>query len=130
MREDADFILELIINSSLYHQRKIQPINDLSLYLNRLSSDQRLLKPLAQHMSGTPILMEEKLNYKELLPTIVDIESTEMEDRFPVHNDWAYYQAQNYPQEIISSAVNLDACTSENGPICVWRPVAPQTSRT
>ena len=147
MLEEADFILELIVNSSLYHQRKsgrldirltptgqivrkIQPINDLSLCLSRLSTEKRLLGPLAQLMDDQPILMEEKLNYKEPLPTPVDIESAEMEDRFPVHNDWAYYQAQNYPQEIISSAVNLDACTSENGPICVWRPVAPQTSRT
>jgi ectoine hydroxylase-related dioxygenase (phytanoyl-CoA dioxygenase family) len=137
MQEEADFILELIVNSSLYHQRKsgrldirltrtgqivrkIQPINDLSLYLSHLSSDQRLLVPLAQLMSEHPILMEEKLNYKEPLPTIVDIESAEMEDRFPVHNDWAYYQAQNYPQEIISSAISMDACTSGNGPICVW----------
>ena len=137
MQEEADFILELIVNSSLYHQRKsgrldirlthkgqivrkIQPINDLSLHLSALSSDQRLLKPLTQLMSDHPVLMEEKLNYKEPLPKIVDIESAEMEDRFPVHNDWAYYQAQNYPQEIISSAISMDACTSENGPICVW----------
>ena len=104
MQEEADFILELIVNSSLYHQRKsgrldirlthkgqivrkIQPINDLSLHLSALSSDQRLLKPLTQLMSDHPVLMEEKLNYKEPLPKIVDIESAEMEDRFPVHND-------------------------------------------
>ena len=137
MREEANFILELMVNSSLYHQRKsgrldirqthtgqivrkIQPINDLSLCLSRLSPEQRLLVPLAQLMADQPILMEEKLNYKEPLPIPVDIESAEMEDRFPIHNDWAYYQAQNYPQEIISSAVSMDACTSENGPICVW----------
>ena len=137
MQEEADFILELIVNSSLYHQRKsgrldirqthtgqivrkIQPINDLSLCLSRLSTEQRLLVPLAQLMADQPILMEEKLNYKEPLPIPVDIESAEMEDRFPVHNDWAYYQAQNYPQAIISSAISMDACTSESGPICVW----------
>ena len=137
MREEANFILELIANSSLYHQRKsgrldilqthagqivrkIQPINDLSLCLSNLSTEQRLLGPLAQLMADQPILMEEKLNYKEPLPIPVDIESAEMEDRFPIHNDWAYYQAQNYPQEIISSVVSIDECASDSGPICVW----------
>ena len=41
-------------------------------------------------------------------------------DRFPVHNDWAYYQAQNYPQAIISSAITLDDCPAESGPIHIW----------
>lgn len=60
MREEADFILELIVNSSICngrksgrldirkvpptgHQivRKIQPINDLSLYLAQVSADER-----------------------------------------------------------------------------------------
>lgn len=73
MREEANFILELMVNSSLYHQRKsgrldirqthtgqivrkIQPINDLSLCLSRLSTEQRLLVPLAQLMADQPIL--------------------------------------------------------------------------
>ncbi|MFT5365140.1 MAG: ectoine hydroxylase-related dioxygenase (phytanoyl-CoA dioxygenase family) [Candidatus Latescibacterota bacterium] len=138
MREEADFILELTINSSICNDRKsrrldirsvsagyqvvrkVQPINDLSLYLAQVSADDRLVKPLAQLMDDTPVLMEEKLNYKEPLPNAVDIDSPEVEDQFPVHNDWAYYAAQNYPQSIISSAISMDECTPKSGPLRIW----------
>lgn len=138
MREEADFVLALTINSSICNKRKsrrldirrvsagyqvvrkIQPINDLSLYLAEVSADERLVNPLAQLMNDTPVLMEEKLNYKEPLPDAVDIDSPEVEDQFPVHNDWAYYAAQNYPQSIISSAISMDACTPDSGPLRVW----------
>ena len=137
MRYEADFILELIINSSICNGRKsgrldirnasvgqvvrkIQPINDLSLYLAEVSQDERLVGPMAQLMGDEPVLLEEKLNYKEPLGEPVDIEAREMEDQFPVHNDWAYFRAQNYPQEIISSAISMDACNADSGPLRVW----------
>ena len=138
MRTEADFILALTINSSIFYARKsprldirrvssgyqvvrkIQPINDLSLYLAEVSADERLVNPLRQLMGDTPVLMEEKLNYKEPLPVPVDIESPVADDQFPVHNDWAYYAAQNYPQTIISSAISMDACTADSGPLRVW----------
>lgn len=139
MREAADRILELVINSSLANGRKsgrldirqtsaesqlvrkIQPINDLSLFLARISRDERLIGPMRQLMGDEPILMEEKLNYKEPLPEPVEgIEVPEAEDRFPVHNDWVYYKAQDYPKEILSSAISMDACTEDSGPMHVW----------
>ena len=139
MRKEADEILELILNSSnsLERQsgrldlvrneagflvRKIQPINDLSLYLSQISADSRLLDPMRALMNEEPILMEEKLNYKQPLPSLSFGFETKPRDtdRFPVHNDWAYYRAQNYPQGIISSAITLDDCPAESGPIRVW----------
>lgn len=139
MRAEADHILALIINSSLANQRKsgrldirelpsgqqvvrkIQPINDLSLYLSQVSADERLLAPMRQIMGDEPILMEEKLNYKEPLPQpVAGIEAKQIDDRFPVHSDWAYYKAQNYPQTILSSAICMDECTADSGPIRVW----------
>ena len=139
MRKEADEILELILNSSnsLERQsgrldlvrneagflvRKIQPINDLSLYLSQISADSRLLDPMRTLMNEEPILMEEKLNYKQPLPSLSFGFETKPRDtdRFPVHNDWAYYRAQNYPQGIISSAITLDDCPAESGPIRVW----------
>ena len=139
MRKEADEILELILNSSnsLERQsgrldlvrneagflvRKIQPINDLSLYLSQISADSRLLDPMRTLMNEEPILMEEKLNYKQPLPGLSFGFETKPRDtdRFPVHNDWAYYRAQNYPQGIISSAITLDDCPAESGPIRVW----------
>jgi len=139
MRKEADEILELILNSSnsLERQsgrldlvrneagflvRKIQPINDLSLYLSQISADSRLLDPMRTLMNEEPILMEEKLNYKQPLPCLSFGFETKPRDtdRFPVHNDWAYYRAQNYPQGIISSAITLDDCPAESGPIRIW----------
>ena len=139
MRKEADEILELILNSSnsLERQsgrldlvrneagflvRKIQPINDLSLYLSQISADSRLLDPMRTLMNEEPILMEEKLNYKQPLPGLSFGFETKPRgtDRFPVHNDWAYYRAQNYPQGIISSAITLDDCPAEAGPIHIW----------
>jgi ectoine hydroxylase-related dioxygenase (phytanoyl-CoA dioxygenase family) len=139
MRKEADAILELILNSSNtlqrqsgrldlvqneagYLVRKIQPINDLSLYLSQISVDSRLLDPMRILMNEEPILMEEKLNYKQPMPSLAFGFETKPRDtdRFPVHNDWAYYRAQNYPQGIISSAVTLDDCPAESGPIHIW----------
>ena len=112
MRAEADYILELIINSSIHNERrsrrldirqrdgtwtvrKIQPINDLSAYLAAVSEDPRLLDPMRQLMDDEPILMEEKLNYKQPLPAPPpNMTAREADDRFPVHSDWAYYRAR------------------------------------
>ena len=139
MRQEADHILGLIINSSLANRRrsgrldilegsnglpmvrKIQPINDLSLFLAQISQDERLVSPMRQIMGDEPMLMEEKLNYKQpLLEPVVGIETRKHDDRFPIHNDWAYYKAQNYPQSLISSAICIDDLTPDSGPLHVW----------
>ncbi len=140
MRREADAVLELIINSSIanarksgrldivdvsgsgYLVRKIQPINDLSLYLAEISSDERLIAPLRSIMRDEPVLMEEKLNYKQPLATDVDgLECGDREDdRFPIHSDWAYYKSQDYPQTIVSSAIVFDDCRPDTGPLHIW----------
>lgn len=138
MQLDAQFILELIINSSLCNQRqsrrldirkrsnggmvvrKIQPINDLSLELTKVSQDQRLLGPMAELMGDEPILMEEKLNYKQPIQELADFRVPIDDDRFPVHNDWAYYLYNGYPDDIISSAITIDACHQGNGTLKVF----------
>ncbi|MEZ4866246.1 MAG: phytanoyl-CoA dioxygenase family protein [Caldilineaceae bacterium] len=139
MRAEADAILELIINSSLANGRKsgrldirqtsrgvqvvrkIQPINDLGLVLAQASADERFIGPMRAVMGDEPVLMEEKLNYKEPLPEpVTGFEVRMADDNFPVHSDWAYFKAQNYPQNIISSAICLDDCTPESGPIHIW----------
>lgn len=43
--------------------RKVQPVNDLSAIITRLSVDPRLVAPMADLMGDDPVLMEEKLNY-------------------------------------------------------------------
>ena len=139
MRSAADDILNLALNSSLalgrksgrltwglqadgsQHVKKIQPVNDLTECLSRVSNDERLIGPMRQIMGSEPILMEEKLNYKQPLAMHVSgIEIPQLDDHWPIHSDWAYFQSQNYPQDILSSAVSLDACTPQNGPLHVW----------
>ena len=139
MQAESDYILELIANSSLAHERlsgrmdwrltshgahivrKIQPINDLSLLFSEVAADERLVGPLRQIMGDDPVLMEEKLNYKQPLPgPVAELPIREMDDHFPVHNDWAYYRAQNYPQSILSSALLIDDSTADNGPLRIW----------
>ena len=143
MRADADFILELVVNSSLANARhsgrldlrrtqegsvvarKIQPIVDLGLSLARFAADERLLGPLAALMADRPVLMEEKLNYKQPLlglsaAQLAVFRTPADDDRFPVHNDWAYYKHNDYPPEIVSSAITLDDCGPHNGTIEVF----------
>tara|TARA_Y100000758_G_scaffold64532_1_gene41846 strand:- start:1629 stop:2453 length:825 start_codon:yes stop_codon:yes gene_type:complete len=138
MGEEADFILELVINSSLCNDRqsgrldirqtasrqlivrKIQPIIDLSLVLAKFSNDARLLGPMEQFMGDTPVLMEEKLNYKQPVSVGHDFRVPPDDDRFPIHNDWAYYKMNGYPSSIISSALTIDESLHDNGPIQVY----------
>lgn len=139
MQAEADGILELILNSSVALKRrsgrldwrelpdgsqivrKIQPINDLSEYLAEVSNDPRLIEPMRRIMGHEPILMEEKLNYKQPLPQRIEgIEVRRTDDRFPIHHDWAYYRAQDYPQDILSSAISMDDSTVDSGPLHVW----------
>ena len=86
LQAEADYLLELILNSSLAHDRasgrldwrqtsqgvqmvrKIQPVNDLSLAFSKAIADERIVAPLRQLMGEEPVLMEEKLNYKQPLP--------------------------------------------------------------
>lgn len=143
MRADADFILELVVNSSLANARhsrrldlrrtqngtvvvrKIQPIADLGLSLARFAADERLLGPLAAIMGDRPALMEEKLNYKQPLAglraeQLAVFRTPADDDRFPVHNDWAYYKHNDYPPAVVSSAIALDDCGEHNGTIEVF----------
>lgn len=139
MRKEADRILELIINSSLANERtsgrlalvedesgnqlvkKIQPINDLSLPFTEIARDERLIEPMREFMDDDPRLLEEKLNYKQPLPESVEqLDTNRPSEAWPVHSDWAYFRAQDYPQDVVSSAIALDDLTEENGTMRLW----------
>jgi ectoine hydroxylase-related dioxygenase (phytanoyl-CoA dioxygenase family) len=139
LREEADHILELMVNSSLANRRRsgrlnicqleggrqiirrIQPINDLSLYLGQLAESDIILTPAQQLFGCRPVLIEEKIVYKQTLPEPVPGISCEThDDRFAVHSDWAYYKDQGYPKDLVNIAVCLDDCTEDAGPLRVW----------
>ena len=144
-RDAADRILELSINSTValgrrhprldakLHDdgtvtvRKIQPINDLDPRLAAIADDERLLGPLRQLMGDEPVLMEEKLNPKQLLDTrhvdvsVLASSSFNHEvglEGFHLHHDWGYYRQQGYPEDTLSSAVAIDGCAGR-GPLRV-----------
>lgn len=100
--------------------RKIQPVNDVSPVFTKYSNDERLLRPLRDLLGCEPMLMEEKLNYKQVLPGNPDVVTGSDEDEsFPFHTDIAYYWYDGYPRETLSSAISIDETTEDNGPICV-----------
>lgn len=144
MRDAADRILELAVNSTValgrrYPRmdarfdagtltlRKIQPVNDLSDVIAAIATDERLIAPMRQLMCDEPVLMEEKLNFKQS----VDLSGIDLDflrhssfnpevglEGFLLHHDWGYYRMQGYPETIVSSAVAIDDCAGR-GPIRV-----------
>ncbi|MEF8851084.1 MAG: phytanoyl-CoA dioxygenase family protein [Haloarculaceae archaeon] len=139
MRAAADRILELMVNSSLANDRtsgrlalvedefgdqtvkKVQPVNDLSLVFTEIARDERLMEPVREFMDDDPRLMEEKLNYKQPLGEAIEgLDTNRPSEAWPVHSDWAYFRAQDYPQDVVSSAVALDDLTAENGTMRFW----------
>ena len=139
MRKEANDILELIFNSSNefkrrskrfdlvsidknhFMVRKIQPINDLSLLFTKISKDERIIKPVSQFLMSEPELMEEKLNYKQILNANFKFDiGKKITDRFPIHNDYAYYKDQNYSKKTLTVAIAIDDCIPENGPLHIW----------
>ena len=138
MQSAASELLDLVIKSSLalgetnprldirfsgarQVVRKIQPVVDASGTFDRISRDNRIAGPLRAILGCDPVLMEEKLNYKQPLPSPLDIEAPAVEDSFPFHHDWGYYKQQGYPQETLSVAIFVDECTRLNGPLRVIR---------
>lgn len=148
MRAAADRILELAINSSValgmrhprtdakllddgrMTMRKIQPVNDLEPVIAAIAADERLLAPMRQLMGDEPVLMEEKLNYKQTVDTrhvelgflrtssFSAVGSEAGLEGFHLHHDWGYYRHQGYPGNTLSSAVSIDDCAAR-GPIRV-----------
>lgn len=136
IRSEANRLIELTINASLalgelsprldlqkregkVILRKIQPVNDISEIFTRVSNDERYLQPLREILGSAPILMEEKLNYKQVLPGPLEIQAQDEGEAFPYHTDFAYYGLDGYPRSTLSSALFIDETTPENGPIRV-----------
>lgn len=140
MRAEAERILDLLVGASValgernpradmritaegrVVMRKVQPVNDMSELIAAVCSDERVIAPMRAIMGDEPVVMEEKLNYKQVLdadpadfPFLAGSDPT---DEFQLHHDWGYYALQGYPEETISSAVAIDD-TAGRGPIRV-----------
>ena len=132
MRAEADRLLEWMVNASLVvgetsprldiclrdgrvSVRKIQPVNDLSAELDRLCHDERLLAPLRRLLGAEPVVMEEKLNYKQLIDA--PLRASRAGDSFEYHHDFAYFSQQGYPPETLTVGIMVDDTTAANGPM-------------
>lgn len=97
---------------------KIQPLSDVSELFAQVANDRRLLNPMRELLGCEPVLLEEKLNGKELL--VADLQGLRLRrwaPEFPWHTDLHYFFLDGYPETTLSSAIALDDCTAENGPL-------------
>jgi ectoine hydroxylase-related dioxygenase (phytanoyl-CoA dioxygenase family) len=101
---------------------KMKPVLDLSPELFAAAQDRKLLAPLTRLMSGSePLLMEEKLNFKQIIPE--GLGNLLSDGGGPIvhrHTDASYFRRYGFPLQVISSALCLDDCGSDSGPLQVW----------
>jgi phytanoyl-CoA hydroxylase len=135
LRAESDRLAHLLVNASLALGEKsprldlrrdnagpvllkIQPLSDISELFRNVANDARLLDPMRDLLGCEPLLLEEKLNGKERLA--VDLEPLGIGDwapEFPFHTDLHYFVLDGYPETTLSSAIALDDCTADNGPL-------------
>lgn len=137
MAEESNRLADLLVNASLATGEvsprvdlrsrpegavllKVQPLADVSPLLKQVSEDDRLLQPMRDLLGCEPLMLEEKLNGKELLDCdLGDLPVRPSSDAFPFHTDFHYFYLDGYPPETLSSAIAIDACTKENGALRV-----------
>jgi hypothetical protein len=132
LRDEADRLMELTVNASIalgensprldvcrrgeaISLRKVQPLSDVSPLIARVITDERLLAPLRSILDSDPVPMEEKLNYKQLLPGDLPITAAREGDSFDLHCDRSYFDHNGYPRESLSVALAVDSTTLANG---------------
>ena len=101
--------------------RKMQPVNDVSPVFTMFSRDERVVGPLRDLFGCEPMLMEEQLNYKQVLPGDPDVEVDPAggDESYPFHYDAAFFRLDGYPGETLTAAITIDETTPENGPLRV-----------
>lgn len=137
MAAESDRLVDLLVNASLATGEvspridlrsraegavllKVQPLADISPLLKRVSGDDRLLHPMRDLLGCEPLLLEEKLNGKELLDCdLGQLQVRPAAPAFPFHTDLHYFYLDGYPPETLSSAIAIDDCTRANGALRV-----------
>jgi 2-aminoethylphosphonate dioxygenase len=83
--------------------RQVWPIVDLHEAFAQLAQDPRIVAPMVSLFDDTPVLFEDKLNYKYGGGGTA----------FPMHQDYSYWQP--YSPRLTSVLIYLDEATLENG---------------
>lgn len=140
LRNEANRILELIVNSSLANKRRskrlalnnsetqsirsIKPINDLSMQFRRLALHE--LPPLLRPLTDDDLVSIDpfsQINYKQQLSEpIEEFNGSDVSAGYEPHADWPYLKGKVPLKEdfLIGSVVFIDACTKDNGPLELW----------
>lgn len=135
LQNESDRVLELVVNSSMYHDRtserldliesengvqmvrKIRPVLDLSLLYS--SVEEMLSAAVEQLMEESPQLLDGKVNYKQPLPSpITEIEAPPSTSAYAIHNDWAHFKS--YSPQLLTTAVMIDDQSVERGALRFW----------
>jgi ectoine hydroxylase-related dioxygenase (phytanoyl-CoA dioxygenase family) len=83
--------------------RQVYPVIDISETFANLARDARLLDPFTSLFNDTPVIFEDKLNYK--YPS--------GGSPFPMHQDYSYWQ--DYSPQLTTALIYIDKATEENG---------------
>lgn len=141
-REEAERILELVINSSIALDRKsgrlelvnsesgktiraVNPASDLSKVFRDVAVED--LPELHHSICGDKYASIDRtlqLNYKQsLTDSLENLTAESGNESYPVHADKPFYEdfySAGHPTDVITSAVFIDKCTEQNGAIEVW----------
>ena len=141
-RDEADRILELIINSSIALDRKsgrleivnsedgktiraVNPASDLSKVFRDVAVE--ALPELHRSLCGEDYASIDRtfqINYKQpITEPLENLTAESGNESYPVHADKPFYQdfySAGHPNGVITSAVFIDKCTEQNGAIEVW----------
>lgn len=147
-KNEADRLLELIINSSLANNRKsrrlelnehedgtqsirvIQPFIDISRVFKSVAVKE-LPPQIEPLMNDTAVSLDRtsQLNYKQPLPDrIPELDGVSFTGNYPVHSDRPYFEGKApTPADFVITSLFIDTCTEYNGPLEVWPGTHRQT---
>lgn len=100
---------------------KIKPIRDLAPAAEQIAHDPELTATVAELLGGTPLLMEDKVTYKQRVSMSGAWPRLRcLGEEVHKHSDAAYFHARGFDDPIVTVAVCLDDAPAEAGAVRVW----------
>lgn len=100
---------------------KIKPVLDLAPTAQAVARDGKLLDAVGRLLGGSPVLMENKITYKQRVTVERPWSSLRLlGEQVCKHSDAAYFHARGFRDPIATVAVCLDDVPAGSGPVRVW----------
>jgi ectoine hydroxylase-related dioxygenase (phytanoyl-CoA dioxygenase family) len=99
--------------------RELRPVNDVSPVFTKYAADDRLVSPLRDLLGGEPVLVEEKLDYRQILPGDPDVAGDEPDEAHRRPTGAVLFRPERRGGEALAAAIAIDETTEENGPVYV-----------